>query len=52
MYARAEKLERRRRCKLGGLGYAPLENFCHVTLLKYGIISVAEVQTFLLMKCP
>ena len=33
MYQREEKLERRRRLKLGGWGYALPENFCHVTSL-------------------
>ena len=51
MYAREEKLERGRRCKLGGWGYASPENFCHFTSFKYGI-SVAEVQTFLLAERP
>ena len=50
MYQREEKLERLRRLKLGGWGYAPPENFA-ILRHKYGI-SVAEVQTFLLMKRP
>ena len=32
MYQREEKLERRSRFKLGGWGYAPLENF---TILRH-----------------
>ena len=50
MYQREEKLERRRRFKLGGWDYAPPENFTSLRP-KYEI-SVAEVQTFLLMKRP
>ena len=49
MYAREEKLQRRRRLKLEGWGYAP-PDFA-ILRHKYGI-SVAEVQTFLLMKRP
>ena len=50
MYQREEKLESRRRLKLGGWSYAPPENFA-ILRPKYEI-SVAEVQTFLLMKRP
>ena len=51
MYQREEKLERRRRASnLEDWGYDPPENFA-IWRHKYEI-SVAEVQTFLLMKRP